>query len=245
MDRQNLGRFYADNVGLIHTVARKGFGRLQGIGASVDYDDLFQELSEVFIKAYDGFDEDNSKFSTYFTVAAGHKINQLAEGFELDRMGVKTTRYLSDEINPKNGKKKWKARKDKIHGGAVSVEEMSSWSEGGEDGGSVIETIDSGTATPEQLCQAQQELNNLMADLSPLAAKIVEMTLNPPPFIEEELAAIEAHVEYARSNGFARRNTASISVSFVADVLEKTSGLPALTIRTAKREILDLAKRGF
>lgn len=244
MDRNNLGRFYADNVGLIHTVARKGFGRLSGIGASVDYDDLFQELSEVFIKAYDGFDEDGSKFSTYFTVAAGHKINQIAEGYELDRMGVKTTRFKSDETCPKTGKKKWKARKDKIHGGAVSVEEMASWSEEG-DSGSVIESIDSGTATPEQLCQAQQELNVMLANLSPLAAKIVEMTLNPPEFIERELEAVEAHVEYARSNGFPRRNTASISVSFVADVLEKTTDVPALTIRTAKREIMELAKRGF
>lgn len=241
MDRNNIDRFYADNIGLIHTVARKGYGRLMGIGAAIDYEDLVQELSEVFIKAYNGFDADTGKFSTYFTVAAGHKISQIAEGYELDRLGVKTTRFESDEINPQTGKRKWKSRRDKIHGGTASVEEMTAHLPE-EDGGTFLDIIDSGAATPEQLVSAQQDLDQMLGSLSPLASKIMEMTINPPAFIEHELMAAEAHVEFARSEGINRRHCASISVSFVAGVLEKTAGLPVQTIRAAKREIFELAR---
>lgn len=242
MDRKDLGRFYADNVGLIHVVARKGYGRLQGIGASVDYDDLFQDLSETFIKSFDGFDDDAGKFSTYFITAARNKVNQIAEGYELDRMGVKTTRYKSSEIDTDTGKSKWKTRKEKIHAGAISVEEMAAHRNEDDDGASVIESIDSGMASPEQIVEAQQELDYMLGRLSPLAATMVELTINPPAFIEHELVANEAHAEFARSNGIPRRNTASISVGFIADVLEKTTDLPTQTIRAAKREILEIAK---
>lgn len=243
MDRNNLDRFYADNIGLIHTVARKGYGRLMGIGAAISYEDLVQELSEVFIKAFDGFDESASEFSTYFTVAARRKISKIAEGYELDRIGVKTTRCLSDEIDPNTGKQKWKARKEKIHGGAFSVEELSSWSEDGE--GSILETIDSGSATPEEILQARQELGAMLGRLSPLAATMCELTLNPPEFMEREFIAVTAHAEYARSQNIERRGRNSLNVAFVAGVLEKTTDLPVAAIRAAKREIMDLAKRGF
>lgn len=243
MDRSKLDRFYADNIGLIHTVARKSYGRLMGIGAAVDYDDLVQELSEVFVKAFDGFEEGAGKFSTYFTVAATNKINQIAEGYELDRAGVKTTRYLSDEIDAGTGKRKWKARREQIHSGAVSVEEMSSWSEDGE--GSILETIDSGSATPEEILQAQQELGAMLGRLSPLAATMCEMILNPPEFMEREFIAVTAHAEYARSQNIERRGRNSLNVAFVAGVLEKTTDLSVAAIRAAKREIMDLAKRGF
>ena len=243
VDRSKLDRFYADNVGLIHTVARKGYGRLMGIGAAVGYEDLVQELSEVFIKTFDGFEEDGGQFSTYFMVAARNKINQIAEGFELDRTGIKTTRYLSDEIDADTGKRKWKARREQVHAGAASVEEMTSWSDEGE--GSILDTIDSGSATPEELVQAQQELNAMFSSLSPLAARMCEMTLNPPEFIEHEFVATMAHAEYARSQNIERRGRSNLNLAFVAGVLEKTTNLPVATIRAAKREVMDLAKRGF
>lgn len=98
MDRQNLDRYYADNVGLIHTVAQKGFGRLRAIGAATDYEDLFQELSETFVKAYDRFDESlGNKFSTYFMQAAYHEVNRIAKRFEVERIefGVKSFEEMS------------------------------------------------------------------------------------------------------------------------------------------------------
>ena len=98
MDRQNLDRFYADNVGLIHTVTHKSFGRLRAIGAATDYEDLYQELTEVFIKAYDRFDESlGNKFSTYFITSAFHEVNKIAKRFEVERIefGVKSFEELS------------------------------------------------------------------------------------------------------------------------------------------------------
>jgi hypothetical protein len=97
MDRQLLGTYYEKNVGLIHSVAQKGFRRLQAIGAVTDYDDLFQELVVTFINSYDLFDESKGMFSTYFIRSAFNKLNKIAKGFEAERIenGVRSIEELS------------------------------------------------------------------------------------------------------------------------------------------------------
>lgn len=82
MDRAQLDKFYKDNVGLVHTATRRCSGRLMKIGMPVDYEDLFQELSVVFIKSYEGFDESRGKFSTYFMWSSYNHVNKMAERHE-------------------------------------------------------------------------------------------------------------------------------------------------------------------
>lgn len=89
MDRQNIDRYYADNVGLVHFVAQRGFRRLQAIGAAIEYDDIVQDLSIVFVKAYDLHEEEKGKFSTYFTYAALNELNKTAKKFEIERLDMK------------------------------------------------------------------------------------------------------------------------------------------------------------
>lgn len=213
MDRSNLERFYAENVGLIHTVARKGYGRLQAIGSSMDYEDLVQELAEVFIRAYDLFDEERgNRFSTYFMTAAYNRINRIAAGQEVER----------------------------VENGVRSMEEMN---ERMGEGSNVEEMIASSDATPEQIVEAVSTAMSLLNGLSPLAAKIAEMAINPPEFIEREFVAAQANAEISRNKGIEKRASKSLNVSFVCLVLERATDLPVVTIREARKEILAAAER--
>ncbi len=82
MDRAGFDQFYKDNVNLIHMATRRVSGRLIKIGMPMTYDDVFQEVTVAFIKAYDGFDESRGKFSTYFMWATYNQINKLATNHE-------------------------------------------------------------------------------------------------------------------------------------------------------------------
>lgn len=90
---------YSENIGLIHSVARKGYGRLQAIGASVDYDDVFQDMTLVFIKSAELWDSEKSKLSTYFTHAAYNELNRIAKRYEIERLElqIKSSEDLSQD----------------------------------------------------------------------------------------------------------------------------------------------------
>jgi len=215
MDRSNLDRFYVENSGLIHTVARKGYGRLQAIGSGMEYDDLVQDLTVVFIKSYDKFDEaSGNRFSTYFMAAAFNRINRIAGEQEIER----------------------------VENGVRSMEEMS---ERFEDDTSIEEVIASDAATPEQIVEAASIAQGVLSKLSPLAAKIAEMAIDPPDFIEREFMAAQAHAEISRNKGIEKRASRSLNVSFVCSVLEKTTDLPVLSIREARKQILATVERSI
>lgn len=86
MNMSELDVFYRQNTGLIMSVARKGHARLNAIGSTVDLDDIVQELSVVFVKAYRLHDESKGKFSTYFMSAAYHFLNRYISNVEQERI---------------------------------------------------------------------------------------------------------------------------------------------------------------
>lgn len=239
MDRSNLASYLEENEGLIHAAARMGYGRLQALGAQMDYDDLVQEMTELFIVAYDKFDESNgAPFSSYFMFSARNKINKIGERMELERCGTMVVAVEKDS----NGRVVEVKRKS-IHAGTLGIEEINA--KASDNGHSFEETLASDMATPEEIVEATSVVASMMKQLSPLAAQMMEMTLNPPEFIEREFDAIAAHAEFARSMGIERRSRTELNLSFVAGILEKTSGLPIKKIRAARSEIADLAKRSF
>lgn len=77
-----IAAFYEENSGLIHAVARHGYTRLVALNANLDYEDLVQDLTEIFIKSYALHDPIKSKFSTYFTNAAYNRLNAIARRAE-------------------------------------------------------------------------------------------------------------------------------------------------------------------
>lgn len=94
----SIDQFYGKHVKLVHAVARKGYGRLASMGASVSYEDLVQELSIVFMKAYDGHDSEKGMFSSYFYQAGYRHINRMADAMESElntRSEEEVTEYLS------------------------------------------------------------------------------------------------------------------------------------------------------
>lgn len=214
MNRDNISSYYADNTGLIHTVARKGFRRLQAIGASMDYEDLYQELTETFIKAYDRFDESTgNKFSTYFMVSAHNRLNRLATDYEIERLELKI----------------------------YSIEEINSWCEDGK--GTIEEKIASDSPSPEELASVRSSTVNIMRQLSPLAAVVAEFAIDPPDFIEREFVAAQAHANFARSKGVERRARGSLNVAFVCSVLERTSGMTRAMTTSIRSEIAGAVER--
>jgi DNA-directed RNA polymerase specialized sigma24 family protein len=219
MNPQGLDRYYADNIGLIHTVAGKGYRRLMGIGACIDYDDLVQELSLVFVKAYAKFDEGRGKFSTYFTSSAYNELNEIAAKFEKERIEMRV----------------------------ASIEEMDRWENTELGVLSVEEKIACLDATPEARCETMSSLAQMFEGLTPLAEFILEAVINPPDYMEAEFRAASAHAEFARNSGIAKRNRRAmiISVNFVCDVLLKTKDFLPSQLTSAKEELMTAASRSL
>lgn len=70
----------AENMGLVHKMAKKVWGRVAAFDTSLEYEDLFQEAQAVYVKAETGFDPQRAvKFSTYASQAILHRLNYLAD----------------------------------------------------------------------------------------------------------------------------------------------------------------------
>ncbi len=97
MSPELFNSFYEENIRLVHSVALKGHRRLEGIGASIGYNDLFQEMSIVFLKTLETFDEEKGKFSPYFFKMAFFRINKIAEKFEIERAVCRSTQEIASD----------------------------------------------------------------------------------------------------------------------------------------------------
>lgn len=209
MDRSNLASYYAENVGLVKQVAWKGYQRLIAIGATMEFDDLVQELSVTFVRAYDKFDESNgAKFSTYFVHAAYNDLNKLAKRIEAERVDL----------------------------GMRSIEEIDALV--GE-GGSLAERVASEAMTPEEIVERDSAIREIESRLTPVAALVMHWIIDPPDFLERELQAQQAHADYARSRGIAKRNRIS-PARFVCDFLGRVTDIPAEQLQGAYRQIRNL-----
>lgn len=210
MNRSELDKYYAENVGLVHAVARKGHARLLSIGAAMPYEDVAQEMSIVFIKAFDGYSPElGNKFSSYFTRAAYNHLNEIVKGYSDERVkyGVRSVEEMSEHIKSNEG---------------IDVDV----------GGYIV----CNRNTPERDAMQNEAFAAVFSGLSPIAAQIVSWLIDPPELVEEELSARIAHAEFARSHGVPKRASDSLSLGFVCDVLLKT-GVSNQAIRQARREL--------
>lgn len=209
MDRANLSQYYAQNVGLVHQVARRGHQRLLALGAPLEYDDVFQELSAIFVRSYELFDPEQGRFSTYFMNAAYHTVNKIADKVITERVENRTH----------------------------SIQEMDARSANSEGGASFAETIASSAPTPEEEAHRMECLLALESRLSPVALMIVSWLIDPPDFVEREFQAQQAHAELGRSRGLAVRSRREPCLSFVCDMLIRIAQIPKGTVRDARAEV--------
>jgi len=185
--------FYKENVNLIHAVSRKGYARLQAAGVAMDYEDVFQEMSVVFLKAYERFDESlGFRFATFFYKAAYNRLNVWAQEMIEERL---------------------------VHG-TVSIEEMNT-SEDEEFNLQDVLMVDH--ETPEDHCRIRQFIRFIESSLSPLARLIVNWMVAPPEELMEEIRKAEANAEFGRSLGFNCRCMARITPRYVAGFIRMIS----------------------
>jgi DNA-directed RNA polymerase specialized sigma24 family protein len=215
VDSKDKARFYADNSGLIHKVARAGYTRLVSMGVSgMEYEDLYQELAIVFLDSFDLYDPNSGfKFSTYFTTSAYRRVNKIAD-------------KVSDE---------------RIRNGVRSVEEMNSWSDDGES--DIGNTFPSKFPTPEEIMAGATMARDILSTLSPVAALLANYTISPPDFIEREFAAAQAFADKARSEGVEKRAYQFLGLAYVCALAQKLKLFPSAAITAAKAEIIQSAKR--
>ena len=203
----NAAQYYQANVGLVHTVARKGHARLLAAGVGLDYDDVFQELSIVFLKAYEKFDADRGfKFSTYFWMSAYNKLNSWAQ----------------DMID------------ERIKHGVVSVQELST--RAGEEV-DLEEVLMADPATPEAHYRVTEFVEHIAKSLSPLAALILTWTVEPPAEMLTEIRKAEAYAHYGRKRGFNSRCMVSLSPRYVANFICMISDVSPKETDRAIKEI--------
>jgi RNA polymerase sigma factor (sigma-70 family) len=206
----NVAEFYKANVGLVHSVSRKGFARLTAAKVGIDYEDVFQEMSLIFLKAYEGFDVSRGfKFSTYYYMAAYNRLNA----------------WATDMID------------ERLKHGVVSVEELS---DQGEEELSLDETLLVDEETPEFHVQTRQLLDHITNRLSPLAALILTWSIDPPPDLMEELRKAQINADYGRSMGLNTRCMAQPSPRYVAGFIRMISSVQHAEMESALREIAAL-----
>ena len=203
----NAAAYYKANVGLVHSVSKKGYARLRSAGVGLDYDDVFQEMSIVFLKAYTGFDESQGfKFSTYYVRSAYNKLNTWAQ-------------KMIDE---------------RLEHGVVSIQELNH-SDDGENSLEDVLMVDH--TTPEAQYRVTEFLNHINDSLSPLASLILAWVLQPPPEVMAEIKKAEANAKYGRSLGYNSRCMVSVSPRYIGSFIQMISNVKSPEVERALKEI--------
>lgn len=234
---------FEDNIGLVHLQAKQGFKWAQGSGLSLDYEDMFQEASEAFVIAANGFDPDAGvKFSAYYTkVCFSHfrrtigvmtGVKNLNEGQREEiaaRKAENARRAAAAEAPLPN-----------MNYGLAPVM-FSDLAAGDEEGFAPFEeSLPSSTVTPEEALIAKDLWEKKSANLSPLAQLVVEWLKDPPEALVQEVRAQLAHAEIANEEGvklYGYRD--GISISNIGQFLQMASQeITARQIANVKRELL-------
>ena len=100
MPIRNVAEFYEQNVNLVHKISHKCYARAAALGSCMEYDDVFQEASAVFVQTCEKFDEERgTKFSTYFFKSAFNELNSIFRDFETERCELGTVSLQEFEEN--------------------------------------------------------------------------------------------------------------------------------------------------
>lgn len=207
----DVSECYAGNLGFVHTIARKCYGRLQGMGAAKDYDDVFGDVRIAFLEAHQKFDPTKGfEFNTYFARSAYNRLNRVADSVEEERItnGVRSFEELSGDDDL--------AAVERIASEAMTPDE---WLEQRE---------------------AAEAMEQVIQGMSPMAALIVEWIAQPPAALLEEIVKHQAHAEYGRSLGQNARSFAGVNVHFICKFLRLTMPERTKEIAAAGREVREL-----
>jgi len=208
--KMSAGQAFVQNQGLVHLVTRKISGRVKSCNIPMEYEDIFQELSMVFINAWDKFDKDRGqKFSTYFTSSAYYTMNRM--------------------IN--------KESKMYIELGLISLDQDATID--GDDGGGFGDSIPCPSLTPEEKAICDNLFDRHYKSMSKNAKKVLEWFINPPDYLLKEIDMRNEKAKLGRSLGKASK-TVSFSTSCVLSVFCKSAGLTQVQHYKIHKEIAPL-----
>ena len=203
--------YYKANMGLVHVVSRKGFSRLAAAKVVIDYEDVFQEMSIVFLKAFEKFDESRGfKFSTYFFMCAYNRLN----------------RWAQDLIE------------ERLKHGMVSIEELGDSMDGesGDMSQVLTDYADPG-ADPESIFRVTELLEYMAKTLSPLASLILEWSIAPPEEVMTEVRKAQHYADYGRSTGHNSRCMVQVTPRYIASFIGMISNATPPEVSGALKEI--------
>lgn len=202
--------FYKANVGLVHAVAKKGYTRLAAANVSVDYEDVFQEMAIVFLKAYEHFDASlGFQFSTFYYRSAYNRLNK----------------WATDLID------------ERLKHGVVSIDELN---DSADTESSLEEVLMVDPDTPEAHCRVTELLEHIARKLSPLANLILTWAVAPPKELLDEVRKAELNAEFGRSLGLNARCTVSVTPRFVSRFIQMISDVTQAEVNRALKEIEEL-----
>lgn len=152
---------YEEHMGLVHTFARKGWGRMIAAHVNVQYEDVYQEMSIAFLKATKAYDpEKGYSFTAYAGRAIWNEFNRYAKKHIAERMELGLTSM--GDLNRNDGEDS-----------SLSIDEFVASPERGPE---------------DNLMRKQEILENLRA-LSPTAKFLVAQMISPSKELEEAFAA--------------------------------------------------------
>lgn len=202
-----IAEFFEKNKGLVHDVSNRGYRRVVSLNVGLEYEDVFQEMSMAFLKAYEGFDESKGyKFTTYYYMAAFNHLNTWIK----------------------------KTASDRIQHGTVSIEELNSR---GDEDNNIADLIMVERLTPEHCAQYGQFVEHISESLSPLASWILEWTLSPPPELLDQVSKARAQAEYGRSLGIDTKCVINMSPRYVGSFILMLAQIPKAHIAEAINEL--------
>ncbi len=179
-------RDYIENVKLIHKLTNKFMNRVIASGAGVERDDIFQEVSRVWVKCKGGYKEDSGvKFTSYFFSAAHKEMN----------------RFL---------KKDWNQTREL---GLVSTSQESN---DGSEIDILETTVVESDISPEEILERQENVSVAISALSEEAKLVLSWIVSPPEELKREAKMrMTRDRSGAKSEGLNMRSTLIFAVRVV------------------------------
>lgn len=146
---------------LIMRFAHKAWGRLEGAGVNMPFDDVFQELSVIYCKAKEKYNPElGITFSAYLGRAMQNDFNKIAEKLISERNGEANTRDLHGDFDAMRASVSGieygvRRKRDGKFNGVVNIEDI------GDGELDILEMLPSSELTPEEelLCNRAFEDN--------------------------------------------------------------------------------------
>lgn len=156
---QDLNAYFKDNINLVHHVSNMFMEPMMRSGMCASYEDVFQEFSLQFIKAFERYEPDRGlKFSTMYV---NYCINRM--------------RWLDSY-----------SKRDKRSGHLMNFSEITSDTD---EDFSFQDTICSDYMSPEEKLEAVQEFQQAINGASVPAKLVIEWLIDTPAVVEQAIRA--------------------------------------------------------